>query len=91
MGKTWSRGTNSRLPFGVNVNLNLSNSGSPGPGVEDGQVISRLSSPADLGWHAKVPKFPIACGLLIPPITEKSTPGRGGAYRGWGGVAGKGA
>ena len=23
-GKTWSRGTNSRLPFGVNVNLNLS-------------------------------------------------------------------
>ena len=24
-GKTWSRGTNSRLPFGVNVNLNLSN------------------------------------------------------------------
>ena len=22
--KTWSRGTNSRLPFGVNVNLNLS-------------------------------------------------------------------
>ena len=24
--KTWSRGTNSRLPFGVNVNLNLSNS-----------------------------------------------------------------
>ena len=24
MEKTWSRGTNSRLPFGVNVNLNLS-------------------------------------------------------------------
>ena len=24
-GRTWSRGTNSRLPFGVNVNLNLSN------------------------------------------------------------------
>ena len=24
MGKTWSRGTNSRLPFDVNVNLNLS-------------------------------------------------------------------
>ena len=24
-GKTWSRGANSRLPFGVNVNLNLSN------------------------------------------------------------------
>ena len=24
MGETWSRGTNSRLPFGVNVNLNLS-------------------------------------------------------------------
>ena len=24
-GKTWSRGTNSRLPFGVNMNLNLSN------------------------------------------------------------------
>ena len=24
-GKTWSRGTNSRLPFCVNVNLNLSN------------------------------------------------------------------
>ena len=24
-GTTWSRGTNSRLPFGVNVNLNLSN------------------------------------------------------------------
>ena len=24
-GKTWSRGTNSRPPFGVNVNLNLSN------------------------------------------------------------------
>ena len=24
MGKTWSRGTNSRLLFGVNVNLNLS-------------------------------------------------------------------
>ena len=24
MGKTWSRGINSRLPFGVNVNLNLS-------------------------------------------------------------------
>ena len=23
-GKTWSRGTNSRPPFGVNVNLNLS-------------------------------------------------------------------
>ena len=23
-GKTWSRGTNSRLPFGVNLNLNLS-------------------------------------------------------------------
>ena len=23
-GKTWSRGSNSRLPFGVNVNLNLS-------------------------------------------------------------------
>ena len=23
-GKTWSHGTNSRLPFGVNVNLNLS-------------------------------------------------------------------
>ena len=23
-GKTWSRGTNSRLPFGVNINLNLS-------------------------------------------------------------------
>ena len=23
-GKTWSRGTNSRFPFGVNVNLNLS-------------------------------------------------------------------
>ena len=23
-GKTWSRGTNSRLPFSVNVNLNLS-------------------------------------------------------------------
>ena len=23
-GKNWSRGTNSRLPFGVNVNLNLS-------------------------------------------------------------------
>ena len=25
MGKTWSRGTKSRLPFGVNMNLNLSN------------------------------------------------------------------
>ena len=25
MGKTWSCGTNSRLPFGVNLNLNLSN------------------------------------------------------------------
>ena len=25
MGKTWSRGTNSRLPFEVNMNLNLSN------------------------------------------------------------------
>ena len=25
LGKTWSRGTNSRLPFGVNVDLNLSN------------------------------------------------------------------
>ena len=25
-GKTWSHGTNSRLPFGVNLNLNLSNS-----------------------------------------------------------------
>ena len=24
-GKTWSRGTNSRSPFCVNVNLNLSN------------------------------------------------------------------
>ena len=24
-GKIWSRGTNSRLPFGVNVNLNLLN------------------------------------------------------------------
>ena len=24
-GKTWSRGTNSCLPFGVNVDLNLSN------------------------------------------------------------------
>ena len=24
VGETWSRGTNSRLPFGVNVNLNLS-------------------------------------------------------------------
>ena len=24
MGKTWSRGTNSRLPFGVNLNLNVS-------------------------------------------------------------------
>jgi len=24
MEKTWSRGTNSRLPFGVKVNLNLS-------------------------------------------------------------------
>ena len=24
-GKAWSPGTNSRLPFGVNVNLNLSN------------------------------------------------------------------
>ena len=24
-GKTWPRGTNSHLPFGVNVNLNLSN------------------------------------------------------------------
>ena len=24
-GKTWSRGTNSRLPFSVNVILNLSN------------------------------------------------------------------
>ena len=24
-GKTWSRGTNSRLPFGVNINLNLYN------------------------------------------------------------------
>ena len=23
--KTWSRGTNSRLPFSVNLNLNLSN------------------------------------------------------------------
>ena len=23
-GKTWSRGSNSRLPFGVNMNLNLS-------------------------------------------------------------------
>ena len=23
--KTWSRGTNSRLPFGINVNFNLSN------------------------------------------------------------------
>ena len=23
-GKTWSRGTNSHLPFGVNVNVNLS-------------------------------------------------------------------
>ena len=23
--KTWSRGTNSRLPFGVNVNINPSN------------------------------------------------------------------
>ena len=33
-GKTWSRGTNSRLPFGVNVNLNLSNikNKSAGPG-----------------------------------------------------------
>ena len=25
MGETWSRGTNSRLPFNVNVMLNLSN------------------------------------------------------------------
>ena len=25
MGETWSRGTNSRLPFDVNVMLNLSN------------------------------------------------------------------
>ena len=24
-GETWSRGTNSRLPFGTNVMLNLSN------------------------------------------------------------------
>ena len=23
MGKTWSRGTNSRLPFGVKVNLSI--------------------------------------------------------------------
>ena len=28
-GKTWSCGTNSRLPFGVNVNLNLSIIASP--------------------------------------------------------------
>ena len=28
-GKTWSRGTNSRLPFGVNVNLNFSINESP--------------------------------------------------------------
>ena len=25
MGETWSRGTNSRLPFDVNVMLNISN------------------------------------------------------------------
>ena len=28
-GKTWSRGTNSRLPFSVNVTFNLLNSTSP--------------------------------------------------------------
>ena len=28
-GETWSRGTNSRLPFGVNVNLNLSSAINP--------------------------------------------------------------
>ena len=28
-GETWSRGTNSRLPFDVNVKLNLSNNGLP--------------------------------------------------------------
>ena len=42
MGKTWSRGTNSRLPFGVNVNLNLSNLISlPTPGM----YISLTPSP----------------------------------------------
>ena len=60
--------------------------------VEDGQVISRFSSPGDLGWHAKVLKFPIANGLLIPPITKNpckfsDMPRAGWRVGGWGGVA----
>ena len=39
--KTWSRGTNSRQPFGVNVNLNLSNIQlSP-----EGEVLALLTDP----------------------------------------------
>ena len=39
MGKTWSRGTNSCLPFGVNVNLNLSNRCQQGNPISLNDVI----------------------------------------------------
>ena len=49
-GKTWSRGTNSRLPFGVNVNLNLS---SRKPRKSRSHVTSSLFQASDSGEDAK--------------------------------------
>ena len=38
-GETWSRGTNSRLPFDVNMTLNLSNT--PGGGYCEQSIKSQ--------------------------------------------------
>ena len=38
-GKTWSRGTNSRFPFAVNVTLNLSN--------DSGTIVELSSNKSD--------------------------------------------
>ena len=41
MGETWSRGTNSRLPFDVNVMLNLCN-------ISILEILSRIFKPRSI-------------------------------------------
>ena len=72
-GKTWSRGTNSREPFGVNVNLNLSNISN-----KDTECISQklqlcvrvcIAQPPPAHNKRKFSIFSIIMDELLPSIT----------------------
>ena len=58
MGKTWSRGTNSRFPFGVNVNLSLPSLIETEPLVRDLRSCEQNHlGMADMGGEKELDQF----------------------------------